>query len=137
MSLIVRKQNDVWNPFEELLQFGFGATKNTFWPAIDAVETKDSIRIQAEIPGINKEDLKVSVKDNTLTISGEKKQETEKDENGYVRTERSYGSFQRSFTLPESVDGAQGKANYKNGVLELVFPKKEDTQPKQIDVQVN
>ena len=133
MSLITWRANEAWNPFEELLRF---SDSRAWAPAIDVVETKESLRVQAEIPGLNKEDMRVSVRSNTLIIEGEKKQEKDVREGGSVRTERTYGSFYRSFTLPENVEASSAKANYKNGVLELVFPKKKDTEAKQIDVEV-
>lgn len=105
-------------------------------PAIDVIEAKDQIRIKAEIPGLNKEDIHVSVEDRTLVITGEKKREERKEEEGVVRTERVYGSFYRSIRLPETVNAEAVQAHYKNGVLELTLNKKEEAKPKQIAVKV-
>jgi len=85
---------------------------------------------------VSKEDIDVSVLNDVLTIKGEKKQEKEVNEKGYVRSERFYGSFQRTIALPAGVDAAKVAAAYKNGVLELTLPKKEDAKPKQIKVDV-
>lgn len=144
-----------WNPFREfeVLQdemnklFNFslgrynekdGGTLEAAWtPAIDVLDGKNNIRILAEIPGLNKEDIQVSVDGDILTIHGEKKKEEEKKEEGYVRTERTYGAFYRAMTLPKGIDTASVKANYKNGVLELTLDKKEEAKPKQITVNVN
>lgn len=106
-------------------------------PSLDVSESKDSLVVKADIPGMNKEDIHVSVQKDTLVIKGEKKQEKEVKEENFIRTERAYGSFYRAITLPETVDAANVKANYKNGVLELTLPKKEEAKPKEIKVDVN
>lgn len=106
-------------------------------PALDVYDSNDSIRVKADIPGMNKEDIRVSVHGDTLTIEGEKKYEKEVKEESFIRTERAYGSFYRAITLPGTVDAANVKATYKNGVLELTLPKKEEAKPKEIKVDVN
>ena len=106
-------------------------------PAIDVFESKDHIVVKADIPGMTKEDIKVTVHGSTLVIEGEKKQEKEVKEDNYIRSERICGGFYRAITLPETVDAADVKANYKNGVLELSLPKKEEAKPKEIKVDVN
>jgi len=96
----------------------FGNHFNTeFSPRIDITEKDGDIRVEAEIPGVKKEDLKITVKDNVLTIEGEKKREEEKEEKNYYRIERSYGVFSRSFVLPENVDTNNVEAKFKDGVL--------------------
>ena len=110
-------------------------TGGVWCPCVDMSETKDNVIIKTEIPGISKDDVKVSVQDNVLTLSGEKKQEKEKDAN-YHRIERSYGSFSRSFTLPTSVQPDKVKANYKDGVLNITLPKSEEVKPKEIPISV-
>ena len=89
------------------------------------------------MPGINKEDIHIDIKDNTLTIKGDKKFEDKVSKDNYMRVERKYGTFSRSFALSENVDPEGIKANYKDGVLEVTLPKKEEAKPKQIDVEVN
>lgn len=106
-------------------------------PALDVSESKDSLVVKADIPGMSKEDIHVSVQKDTLVIKGEKRQEKEVKEENFIRTERAYGSFYRAITLPETVDAANVKANYKNGVLELTLPKKEEAKPKEVKVDVN
>lgn len=107
----------------------------TFWaPPIDIEETEDAIVIRAELPGMNKEDIKVNLSGDTLTISGERKQETEKKGRTYYRIERAYGKFQRTITLPAEVEGEKAKASYKAGVLELVLPKSEKAKAKEITI---
>jgi HSP20 family protein len=105
-------------------------------PTVDISETDGEYLIKAELPEVKKEDVKVTVEDGVLTLQGVRHQE--KDEKGkrYHRVERSYGSFVRSFTLPESVDESGVKAEYKDGVLHLHLPKTEKVKPKAIEVKV-
>jgi HSP20 family protein len=105
-------------------------------PTVDISETDAEYLIKAELPEVKKEDVKLTVHDNVLTITGERKYEKEEKGKKYHRVERSYGSFVRSFTLPESVDEANVKAEYKDGVLSLHLPKTEKVKPKAIDVKV-
>jgi len=106
-------------------------------PAVDIYETTESIVLKAELPGITKDDIFVEVKDSTLTLKGEKKFEKEVKEENYHRVERSYGSFQRAFTLPSTVQQDKVKAKFKDGILEIVLPKMEEAKPKQIRVDVS
>ncbi len=106
-------------------------------PAMDVHDSKDSIVVRADLPGMKKEDIEVSIQDGALIIRGEKREEAERKEKGAVRTERFYGSFHRSVTLPTAVDDTKVKASYKNGVLELTLPKKEEAKPRQIKIDVN
>ena len=103
-------------------------------PALDVYQDKDQFTVVAELPGLKKEDIELSLQDGILTISGERKQE-KKSEEGY-RNERFFGRFQRSVTLPTSVDGSNVKATYEDGVLKVVLPKAEEAKPKKIDVSV-
>lgn len=103
-------------------------------PALDLYQDKDQFTVVAELPGLKKEDIELSLHDGVLTISGERKQE-KKTEEGY-RNERFFGRFQRSVTLPASVDGDKVKATYQDGVLKVVLPKAEEAKPKQIEVSV-
>ena len=106
-------------------------------PSVDIYEDKDSFVVKAELPGMKKEDIDVSLHDGTLSISGERKSE-EKLENAEVyRSERFFGRFQRTVALPAMVDAGSIKAEYKDGVLTVTLPKAEEAKPKQIDVQVN
>jgi HSP20 family protein len=105
--------------------------------ALDVVEEKEQYVLKADLPGINKEDVKVSVENGILTIEGERKSETEQKDKQVHRVERSYGRFVRSLNVGTNVDTAKIKANYKNGVLELIVPKSEETKPKSIDIHVD
>lgn len=105
-------------------------------PAVDIVENNDAYVLHAELPGMNKNDVKITLENNILTIRGEKKNETEEKENGYHRLERSYGSFERSFTIPGMIKQEDIDAKYNNGILSLTLPKAEEAKPKFIDVKV-
>ena len=103
-------------------------------PSVDISETDDRFEVRAELPGVAKDDLHVSVKDNLLTLSGEKRQENVDDTQNYRRVERRYGSFQRRFTLPPEVATDDIKADYTDGVLTLSIPKPEVAKPTEIPI---
>ena len=105
-------------------------------PPVDILEENDRILVKVEVPGIDEKDLRVTFEDGLLTVSGERQFERRDDRN-YHRIERAYGSFTRTFSLPRSVDATQILANYRNGVLEVEIPKKEESRPKQIQINVN
>lgn len=110
----------------------------TFWaPALDIEETKDDIVVRAELPGMKKEDIKVTLSGDSLSISGERKHEAEEKNRSFYRIERAYGKFQRTVTLPSEVDGSKVKAAYKAGVLELVMPKSEKTKAREIQIETS
>lgn len=114
------------------------APANGTWnPSVDVYETEDSYVLKAELPGVNKEDIKIDINNNTLTLKGEKKLEQKTEKDNYVRIERRYGSFMRTFALSDKVDSGNIKAGYKDGVLEITLPKKEEAKPKEIKVEVN
>lgn len=145
-----------WDPFRELgnlenrLERFFGRAPSsltgngekeamtvTQWsPAVDITEDEKEYIVKAELPDIKKEDVKVCVENGDLTISGERKFEKEEKGKKYHRIERSYGSFVRSFTLPEGVSGDKVGASFKDGVLEIHLPKDEKAKPKSIEVKV-
>jgi HSP20 family protein len=111
---------------------------NQQWPvAIDVVEEKEQYVLKADLPGINKEDIKVSVENGILTIEGERKTETEQKDKQVHRVERSYGRFVRSLDLGTNIDSNNIRANYKDGVLQLNVPKTEAAKPKSVDIQVS
>jgi HSP20 family protein len=105
-------------------------------PTVDISETDGEYQIKAEIPDVKKEDVKVTLEDGVLTIQGERKQEKEEKGKKYHRVERSYGSFVRSFSLPDVIDEGKVKAEFKDGVLNLHLPKSEKAKPKAIEVKV-
>lgn len=104
-------------------------------PSVDIAETAEEYQIKAELPEVKKEDIKVSVDNNMLRIEGERRQEKEEKGKKWHRVERSYGSFLRTFTLPENADGAKMSAEYKNGVLNVHLPKAAKPAPKTIEVK--
>ena len=105
-------------------------------PRVDIAETDKAFQIKAEIPDVNKEDVKVTVDNGVLTIRGERKQEKEEKGKKFHRVERYYGIFTRSFTLPDNVDETKVKASFKDGMLNLQIPKSEEAKPKAIEVKV-
>ena len=109
----------------------------TSWtPAVDIAEQDNEYTVKVELPGVNKDDVKITVESNMLTVRGEKKQEKETKKENYHRVERSYGSFQRSFTLPTAIVSDKIDAAYKDGILTVRVPKAEEAKPKQIEVKV-
>ena len=148
MTLITR-----WDPFRELASLqdrmnrlfqesaGSGETSLTnsgaFIPPVDVYEDEHGLRLKLEVPGIDEKDLDVRIENNVLTVRGERKfaKEDKKEEN-FHRIERRYGSFVRSFSLPQSVDTEKVSADYKNGILTLVLVKRAEAKPKQIKVSI-
>ncbi len=109
---------------------------SAWMPTVDVEEDEKSIHVRAEIPGIDEKDLNVTLEDNVLTISGEKKEERKEENKRYVLAERRFGSFKRSITLPDEVKADSAKATFKNGVLTIDFEKKEVSQPKRITINI-
>ncbi len=108
---------------------------STAWsPSVDIFETEDELVLNAEVPGIDEDDIEVKIEDNTLTILGERKLEKETKEENYHRVERSYGSFYRTFSLPHYVDQEKIKAEHDNGVLKIHMPKKPDVKPRSVKI---
>jgi HSP20 family protein len=105
-------------------------------PAVDIYETENELVVKADLPDVNPQNLDIRVENNILTIRGERKFESKVNEDNYLRIERAYGSFSRSFSLANSVKSDAIKADYQNGVLTLSIPKREEAKPKQIKVTV-
>jgi len=105
-------------------------------PLVDITEDEKEYVVKAEIPEMKKEDIKINVNEDVLTVSGERKYEKEEKGKKYHRVERAYGSFMRSFTLPEDADGTKVNAEYKDGVLKVHLPKSEKAKPKAIEVKI-
>lgn len=109
----------------------------TSWaPAVDIYETENELVVKADLPDMDEKDLDVRIEDNTLTIRGERKIEKSVSEDNFLRVERAYGVFSRSFSLPNTVNAEGIKAEYRNGVLNVHIPKREESKPKQIKVNV-
>ncbi|UCG09492.1 MAG: Hsp20/alpha crystallin family protein [Desulfobacterales bacterium] len=133
-----REMVTLQNRFNRLLDDPFFRTEGenaedvgTWYPAVDMFENDDSFVIKAELPGMEKKDISVDVKDRVLTLTGERNHDNEVKEKNYYRRERSYGKFQRSFMLPADVDPDKIKADFKNGLLKIEVPKPEGQTPKQ------
>jgi HSP20 family protein len=110
--------------------------QGAFTPAVDIYEHEGTIVLKAELPGVDAKDVDIRVENNVLTLRGERKFESEVKKEAYQRVERAYGSFSRSFTLPNAVDTEKIKADYTDGVLRLSLPRKEEAKPKQITISV-
>jgi HSP20 family protein len=106
-------------------------------PVVDVMETDEDFQIRAELPGVEKEDVKLSVENGVLAISGHREQDKEEKGKRYHRIERAYGSFARSFTMPDVVDEQKVTAEFKNGVLTVRLPKSEKARPKSIEVRIS
>lgn len=104
-------------------------------PLVDVIDKKDSIIVKAELPGVDKKDVKISLSENTLTIRGERKEEKEINKENCCCCERAFGSYSRTIALPTEVDKNKTKASYKNGILEIVLPKAEEVKPKEIEIE--
>ncbi|QRK06307.1 Hsp20/alpha crystallin family protein [Archangium violaceum] len=125
-----------WDPFRELSRGVVGGTEVTnFIPAFEVKETKDSYVFKADLPGIKEDGLDISLTGNRLTISGQRQEEKKDEGDRHFVYERSFGSFSRSFTLPEGIDVDHVQAELKDGVLNVVVPKKPEVQPKRILVK--
>jgi HSP20 family protein len=103
-------------------------------PSVDIMEKAGNLILRAEVPGVDEKDIDLKLEGNVLTLKGEKKQKLEENSNNYHRMESFYGTFSRSFTLPDSVDRDQIKADYKNGILEITIPQKPEVRPREIPV---
>jgi len=153
-SLIRRNQGEVapssasvWDPFRvmrDVFRFdpfreleavaGVGGEYGLFAPSFDVKENKEGYVFRADLPGVREEDLEISLTGNHLTISGKREQEKHEQGDTYYASERSYGSFSRAFTLPDGTDGENVKAELKNGVLQVIVPKKPEVQPRRIAI---
>jgi HSP20 family protein len=139
MSLIRR-----FDPFAEMSRLqdemnqlfaGDGRRGVGFVPAVDIYEDKEGFHLKAELPGVKADDVHVNVENNVLTLRGERKLEREDKKDGYHRIERAYGSFTRSFVLPNTADADKVHADLKDGVLTVLVPKKSEAQPRRIEVK--
>jgi HSP20 family protein len=135
------RTNDFQDQFNRIFNDAFGRTREesnlTTWaPAVDIHESEHELTVKADLPGIDAKDLDIRLENNILTIRGDRKFEKKVNEDNYLRVERAYGSFSRSFSLANTVNSDAIKADYQNGVLTLVVPKREEAKPKQIRVTV-
>jgi HSP20 family protein len=140
-----------WDPFRDLSMLqdrmnrmfedagrgwrGDEPAATTSWsPAVDIYETESDITVQAELPGVARKDITLNIEKNVLTLKGERRFEKETKQENYHRIERAYGGFSRSFSIPAIVDEEKIKADYNDGILKIVLPKREQVKPKQIQI---
>lgn len=154
-NVTIQKQNDggasplarpaTWDPFQSMRElfrwdpFQVGALlplqlSSTFAPDFEVKETKESFLFRADLPGVAEKDLQVQLSDNRLSVSGKRESEKTEQSETYYANERTYGSFTRSFTLPDGVDANKAHAELKNGVLSIAIPKRPEAQPRKISV---
>ena len=136
---LVASQRDFDRLFREAFSpvFGEGELSTRTWaPPVDIYENGDNLVLKAELPGVDPKEVEIRVEDNTLYLKGERKFEKEVKEENYHRVERSYGAFTRTFSLPNTIDSDKVQAEYKDGVLTLTMPKKEEAKPKTIKINV-
>jgi len=124
--------------FEDFFSESLKRRTDGFWsPRVDISERDDEILLTAELPGVSRDDIKVTLQDNVLTLKGEKREERERKDKKHHVLERAYGSFQRSFTLPACVETDKITASYKDGLLKIRLPKTEEAKAKEIKIEVN
>jgi HSP20 family protein len=148
MNMAVTK----YDPFSEAPEFSTGfrsfqdainrmlsepRSQRPWTPAVDIFETENELVIKADLPDVDMKDIQVEMENGTLSLKGERKFESEEQNQGYHRIERSYGSFARYFSLPDTVEPEKVKADYKNGVLKVTLPKKEIAKPRTVKVEVH
>ncbi len=141
MNALVRYSNPLSSLLDEFFNTGYNLSDREIsastWPRVDIVENENAYHLRADLPGMEKDQIHVEVEDGALTITGEKKEEkSERKRDRFYHYERRYGSFRRSFQLPDNVDSGKIEATYKNGVLELTLKKSEESKPKAIEVKV-
>ncbi len=125
--------------FNETVLRGHGedSALTTWSPAVDIYETENELVVKADLPDVSEKDIDVRVENNLLTVRGERKFEKSVSEDNYLRVERSYGAFSRSFSLPNTVNAEQIQVEYKNGVLTVTMPKREESKPRQVKVSIS
>ena len=140
-SVITRPRSftrEIEGLFNDLLDFPTFRSEvdSDFVPRVNIKEDKDNVCLSFELPGMKKDDIKVSIKDNMLTVSGQRESKSEEKDAKYIRTEIRSGSFCRSFTLPDTINTERISADYKDGILEVALAKLEEVKPRQIEVKV-
>lgn len=135
VSRLRREMDRLWDEYFGPSRRAFQPLEEAWMPVVDVSETTDKITVKAEVPGMDAKDIDISIVGDTLTIKGEKKSEREEKEENYHLVERSYGSFSRAMKLPAAVEADKVEATYKNGVLTVICPKKEEVKPKAIAIK--
>ena len=131
----------LWREFERPFDSAFGSpapdrSERRWAPAVDVKETEDAYTVDADLPGLKREDIDLRIEDNVVTLKGERSAESSEEKNGYHVYERRSGKFERAFKIPNGFDAGNVKAAYENGVLRVTLPKREETKPKQIEVKI-
>jgi HSP20 family protein len=134
LNILQDRMNRLFEDTGRGLRGDEAASTTTWSPAVDIFETEEEIVVKAEIPGMERNDITLHLENNVLTLKGERRFEKETKEENYHRIERSYGSFSRAFSIPSMVDEERIRAEYKDGVLKIVLPKKAQARPKQIRI---
>jgi HSP20 family protein len=139
-SDVMNMQREINQVFDNFFRGGLPEDEafvpSVWTPAVDIAEHENEYSVRLELPGVNKDDVKITMQHNVLSVRGEKKQEKESKGSSFHRVERSYGAFQRNFTLPSTVKADRIDASYADGILTIVLPKAEEAKPKQIEVKV-
>jgi HSP20 family protein len=136
LSSLQSDVNRLFNAFFDVPAGGNGTSVRRWVPAMDLAETDDHFVLRADLPGLAEEDVSIELEDNVLTVSGERKTEHQDRKEGYVRVERSFGTFSRSLTLPEGVEPDAIEASFDNGVLEVRIPQPEERKPRKVAISV-
>jgi HSP20 family protein len=132
LNALQGEMNRLFNSFFD--EEGGNGARRRWAPAVDLVEREDSLLLKADLPGLSEDDVQIEVRDNILTISGERNAEHEDKQNGYYRVERSFGRFSRSLQLPSGVDPGGIQASFDRGVLAVTIPKPEERKPRRIEI---
>jgi HSP20 family protein len=134
MSDLTTFHNQLDRIFEDMFQRSHLGDVESWYPAVDLLENKDEYTLVAELPGMIRDDVKITLNDNVLTLRGEKKAEKQSKEENWLRIERTYGTFERSFALASTVDNEKVKARFENGVVRITLPKAESSRTREIDI---
>jgi len=126
--------NHVSRLFDDAWRRSDATEPRSWYPAVDLAETENEFKIVAELPGLTRDDVKITVNDDVITLRGTKQSETISNEDNWSQVERTYGAFERSFRLGGSVDKSKVKARFENGVLTVVLPKSEESRPREISI---
>src|SRR3954465_8625303 len=134
LSMLQDRMNRLFNDAGRGWRSEEPSATTTWRPAVDIFETETEIVVKAELPGVDRKDIYLQLENNVLTVKGERRFEKETKEENYHRIERAYGGFSRAFSIPATVDEEKIRAEYKDGILKIALPKKEQVKPKQIQI---
>jgi HSP20 family protein len=139
MGDLITMQDEMNRVFEDLWRrsprSGPPTSATSWWPSIDVKETQNEFRLLAELPGLKRDDVKISLTDDVLTLRGEKRSEQERENESWHQVERAYGVFERSFQLTCPVDASKVKAKFEDGMLTITLPKSEESRPREINIE--